>query len=68
MEASARCESRATGGARKKNNAYPPTSVQAIPAFIYDRGYPIAIGYLMSSNHEMVLDNKMAVVSSFSVD
>ena len=53
-------------GAKKKNNAYPPTIVHAIPAFIYDRGYPI--GYLMSSNHEMVLDNKMAVVSSFSVD
>ena len=57
------------GGARKKiNNASPPTIVHAIPAFIYDRGYPIAIGYLMSSNHEMVLDNKMAVVSSLSVD
>ena len=34
----------------------------------YDRGYPIEIGYLMSSNHEMVLDNKIAVVSSLSVD
>ena len=32
----------------------------------YDRGYPI--GYLMSSNHEMVLDDKMAVASSLSVD
>ena len=54
------------GRGAKKKKACPHTIVLAIPAFIYDRGYPI--GYLMSSNHEMVLDDKMAVASSFSVD
>ena len=53
-------------GRKKQNNARPHTIVHVMPVFIYERGY--LIGYLMSSDHEMFLDNKMAVASLFSVD
>ena len=53
------------GGTRKKY-ACTPTIVHAIPAFIYERGYPI--GYLMSHDHDMLLDNKIAAASWCSVD
>ena len=38
----------------------------AVLTFIFERGYPI--GYLMSGDHEMFLDNKMVVASSCSVN
>ena len=54
------------GSGAKKNNACPHTIVQTVSAFIYECSYPI--GYLMSCDHEMLLDNKMAVTPSCSVD
>ena len=51
----------------KKNYACPHTIVHAVPAFICECSYPI-IGYLMSCDHEMLLGNKMAVISSCSID
>ena len=50
----------------EKNNACTSTVVHAIPAFIYERSYPI--GYLMSHAHGMLHDNKIAVTSRCSVD
>ena len=54
------------GRCAKKNSACLYTIVHAVPAFIDERSYPI--GYLMSCDHEMLLDNKMVVMSSCSVD
>ena len=53
-------ESCATDRGQEKKNACPHTFVLAVPAFIYERRYPI--------DHEMLFDNKTAVVSSCSVD
>ena len=39
------------GEEREKNNACVHTSVQAVPTFIYERGYPI--GYLASHDPQM---------------
>ena len=50
----------------KKNDACPNTIVHAVPAFIYECSFPI--GCLMSCDHEMLLNNKMAVTSLCSVD
>ena len=51
-------EWRARGGALK-NPACPHTIVQALPAFIYERGYPI--GYLTSRDPRTFLKFNMAV-------
>ena len=57
-EASAKREWRARGGALK-NSACPRTIVQALPAFIYEHGYPI--GYLRSRDPRTFLKFNMAV-------
>ena len=57
-EASAKREWRARGGALK-NPACPHTIVSAVPAFIYERGYPI--GYLTSRDLRTFLKFNMAV-------
>lgn len=57
-EASAKREWRARGGALK-NPACPHTIVQALPAFIHERGYPI--GYLTSRDPLTFLKFNMAV-------
>ena len=57
-EASAKREWRARGRALK-NPACPHTIVQALPAFIYERGYPI--GYLTSRDPRTFLKFNMAV-------
>ena len=50
----------------EKSNACPHTIVHAVPAFICKHGYPI--GYLMSCNHDMFLNKKMALATSYYVD
>ena len=57
-EASAKREWRARRGALK-NPACPHTIVQAVPAFIYEHGYPI--GYLTSRDLRTFLNFNMAV-------